>query len=69
MAKLEIKPIFVALSSVIILEPFRYVWNNVPSSLAGHIGLVLFALFAGFVVIAVGLAWIMTACWRLWKPG
>ncbi|HEV2272022.1 MAG TPA: hypothetical protein VGR92_21430 [Steroidobacteraceae bacterium] len=68
MAKLEIKPIFVTLSSVIILEPFRYVWNNLPSSLGEHIGLVLSALIAGFVVIALCLSWIMTVCWKLWRP-
>jgi len=70
MARLEIKPIFVTLSSVIILEPFRYVWNNLPSSLGEHISitLVLFALIAGFVVLALCLSWIMTVCWKLWKP-
>lgn len=58
---------FAVLSSVIIVEPFRYVWNNLPSSLGEHIGLVLFALIAGFAVTALILSWIMTVCWRLLK--
>ena len=68
MAKLEIKPVFVILSCAIIVQPFRHVWNNFPSSLAGHAGLVVFALIAGFVIIGVVLAWVLTACWKALKP-
>lgn len=68
MAKLEIKPVFVILSCAIIVQPFRYVWNNLPSSLAAHAGLVVSALIAGFVIIGVVLAWVLTACWKLLKP-
>ena len=67
-AKIEIKPVFAPLSAIILLEPFRYVWNNLPSSLGGHIALVLSALFVGYLITALILTWIMTICWKLWKP-
>jgi hypothetical protein len=67
LAKRPIEPLFVVPSALIVLGPFRYVWNNLPRSAGEHVGLVLFALIAGFVVIGVGLSWLMTACWRLWK--
>jgi hypothetical protein len=67
LAKPQIEPLFAIPSSMIVLGPFRYVWNNLPRSAGGHVTLVVFALIAGFVVIAVGLSWLMTACWRLWR--
>jgi hypothetical protein len=67
LAKPQIEPLFVIPSSMMVIPVFRYVWNNVPRSAGEHAALVLFALIAGFVVIDVGLTWMMTACWRMWR--
>ena len=68
MAKPVIQPLWVFPASLIAFAPFRYVWNNLPRSAGEHVTLILIAMVAGYFIIAMTLSWILTACWRLWKP-
>jgi hypothetical protein len=67
LAERTIKPAFVIPSSLIAIEPFRYVSNNPPRFVGQRVWLALLAPLAVFFVIALGLSWAMTACWRRWK--
>jgi len=68
LAKQFIEPLFVAPSSVIAIWPFRYLWNNPPHFVGTNIWLALLTPITVFFVVAFGLSYLMTLCWRLWKP-
>jgi hypothetical protein len=67
MAKAPFEPVFVAPSSLIALWPFRYLWNNPPRFVGQSFWLALLTPVVVFFVVALGLASLMTACWRRWK--
>jgi hypothetical protein len=67
LTKASIEPIFVAPSSVIAIWPFRYLWNNPPSFVGGNFWLAFLTPIVVFFVISLGLAYLMTICWRRWK--
>ena len=69
MAKRPIEPVFVALSSVIALAPFRYLWNNSPGFVGKSFWLAFFTPVVVFFVVAIGLSYVMTVFWRRWKSG
>jgi len=69
MEKGLIKPIFVAPSSVIAILPFRYLWNNPPGFVGKNIWLALLTPLTVYFMVSLGLSWLMTVCWRLWKSG
>jgi hypothetical protein len=62
-----IQPIFVLPGSIIAVAPFRYVWNNPPSFVGGNVWLALLTPVVVFFVVALGLSYLMTVGWRLWK--
>jgi hypothetical protein len=67
LAKPFIQPIFVPAASLIALAPFRYLWNNPPRFVGKNFWLALFTPVVVYIVIALGLSYLMTVCWRLWK--
>jgi hypothetical protein len=67
LAKPFLQPLFVAPSSVIAIAPFRYLWNNPPSFVGQNIWLALLTPIAAFVIVAVSLTFLMSACWNRWK--
>jgi hypothetical protein len=68
-SKSPIEPIFVAPSSLIALAPFRYLWNNPPGFVGRSLWLALLTPLAAFFVVALGISYLMTLCWRRWKSG
>ena len=67
LAKPLIRPIFILPSSLIAIAPFRYLWNNPPSFVGGNVWLAFLAPVIVYFVIALGLSYLMTVCWKLWK--
>jgi hypothetical protein len=67
LAKPPIEPIFVAPSSLIAIWPFRYLWNNPPPFVGERLWLALLTPFTVAFVVAFGLSYLMTVCWRFWN--
>jgi hypothetical protein len=67
MAKPFIRPIFVLPSAVIAIAPFRYLWNNPPSFVGGKVWLAFITPVIVYFVVTLGLSYLMTVCWKLWK--
>lgn len=61
-----IKPVFVVPSALIACVPFRYVWNN-PPSFVSNVWMAFLTPVAVFFAVTLGLAYLMTVCWDLWK--
>jgi hypothetical protein len=68
LAKPFILPIFVAPSALIALAPFRYLWNNPPSFVGKSYWLAILTPVVVDFVVTFALSYLMTVCWRLWKP-
>jgi hypothetical protein len=67
LAKPIIEPVFAAPSSLIAIAPFLYLWNNPPSFIRNNFWLAFIVPVVVFFIIALGLSYLITVCWRLWK--